>query len=235
MVSSDLSGHIALPSHLAGPDKQMYPTSCILLHANSLLPRHWSLSVKEYNMNTVLKHISQKVPPHPWKIVFKLFNHTSHHNRNNIMWSEIYLRVFWHLIGSNQFSIFEVMPIWLSTPQEMKVAVKPLRAMVISELLAHTQACHDQNTASSKLDLSGLIGSVKTLQGTVNLEMTKICPRICLWLNKTIGISFPYSYSSKQEQREDIISHAEMKRGTLKHQQTSLQLSNRELNSLKWV
>ena len=52
--------------------------------------------------------------------------------------------------------------------------------MVIGELWAQIQACYDQNTASSKHDLPGLSGRVAFLQDTVNLEMTMICPWICL-------------------------------------------------------
>ncbi len=70
--------------------------------------------------------------------------------------------------------------------------------------MRHTQACHDQNTVSSKLDVSGLCGRVKALQGAVKLEMTMICPRICLWLNKTIMINFSLFWFLKIRTKDDI-------------------------------
>ncbi len=102
------------------------------------------------------------------------------------------------------------MLIWLSAPQEMKVAVNPLCAMVISELYAHTEASHGQKTASSKLDLglSRLTGRVKTLLGTVNLEMSKICP----WMSLTE--LFSLCLFLKTRTKEDS-SHAEMKKSTI--------------------
>ncbi len=73
---------------------------------------------------------------------------------------------------------------------EVKIAVKTFFAMVISELLVHTQAyaCHDQNLLL-QLELFGLTGRVKALQGTVNLEMSMTM--ICHWINSQ-------SYASQQ-------------------------------------
>ena len=66
---------------------------------------------------------------------------------------------------------------------------KTVCVVVVSELYsAHRKACHNQNTASSKLDLFGSTERVKALQDTVNLEMTMICSWISLWLIRQLGL-----------------------------------------------
>ena len=60
----------------------------------------------------------------------------------------------------------------LDAPPELKVALKLTLPMVINEHLSnHTQICHDQIIASSKLDLSfDKKGQSINLQDTVNLQ-----------------------------------------------------------------
>ncbi len=128
-----------------------------------------------------------------------------------------YFCIFWHHIVGNWFSIFEVMP-WIKSTSCIKSYSKPLCAIFISELQAHTHACHDQQTACIfKTWFIWFDWKGKAFRGTVNLEMTMICPWFVFDWMRQLEIFFPYSYSysSEQDKNEDI--RQKWRRVLLKH------------------